>query len=166
LSLDADDGFAERDRRRRAQDNSGQGVVPSGQDALSLRIVGDSEGLSPCQQQYARMMGMALLAKRNGETDAVAFARYIGTPEGRAGYDEYRTSHLSIVGKSFGLVAKRAPVLDDPEDPYDGSPEDALDEVEDEVKKLCAKGVTPVRRGTAPSPPTPSGSPWPNGCGS
>ena len=40
-------------------------------------------------------------------------------------------------------MAKRAPVLDDPEDVYDGSPEDALEEVEQEVKKLCAKGVTP-----------------------
>jgi hypothetical protein len=146
-----EDGYADEDSRRRASDRSSGKTRVSDQGHVT-GSKGRNGGLSPQRQQaMERLEEQARMQKRGSETDEQAFSRFVSSdPVGREMFAEYRGSQLMDMLKACGCarLAKDEDVTspsdgdEDDDDPYDGTPEEAMAEVEDEVKKLCEKGIS------------------------
>ena len=146
------DGYADKKSRHRARDqDSPKTRVPDQGQVTGSK--GRNGRLSPQRQQaMERLEEQARMQKRGSETDEQAFARFVSSdPVGREMFAEYRGSQLMDVLKACGCarMAKDEDATspsrgdEDNDDPYDGTPEEAMSEVEDEVKELCEKGISP-----------------------
>ena len=114
--LESDGAFAERDGARRFRQNASPDMAtPDGDDfALSpAPSGGSSDRLGPtARQRYERMQKAASAQRRDGETDAMALARWItDTPAGKAAYSEDRHAALTEACKVYRRSSQVCPVL-------------------------------------------------------
>jgi hypothetical protein len=136
--VESDGAFADRDGARRFRQDSSPGMVtPEGDDvALSpAPSDGSSDRLGPtARQRYERMQKAASAQRRDGESDAMAFNRWITeTPAGKAAYAEDRHAALTEACRVYRRGSQVAPSVETgPPTDDDDDPDSAADPTEAE----------------------------------
>jgi hypothetical protein len=168
--FESDGAFADRDGARRFRQNASPGMATPEGDEFGLSPASSgvsSDRLGPtARQRYERMRKEADAQRRDGETDAMAFNRWISeTPAGKAAYAEDRHAALTEACKVYRRRSQVAPSsetdrwTDDRDDTDSADDPTAADQIDDDddpeaayralmrnAEELSAeRGITPAQ---------------------
>ena len=169
--VESSDAFADRDGARRFRQNASPGMAAPEGDEVALSPApsgGSSDRLGPtARQRYERMQTAADAQRRDGESDAMAFNRWITeTPAGKAAYAEDRHAALTEAYKVYRRGSQVAassdtgrltddgddsdsaadPIVAEEQFDEDDDPEVAYRELMQKAEGLAAeRGITPAQ---------------------
>jgi hypothetical protein len=132
--VESSGAFADRDGARRFRQNASPGMATPEGDELALSPApsdGSSDRLGPtARQRFERMQKAANAQGQEGESDAMAFSRWISTPAGKVAYAEDRHAALTEACKVYRRGAPVAPsVKAGPSTDDDDYPDSAADPI-------------------------------------